>query len=128
MMKNEIKTGTQTKSVGILGFTVFILNLTGIVLLPVSIVGTRYIFIDTFEKYKIDVPAVTEFMLSMSGSMYFMVFFLIAAALIVKEMFITKNRDELLVNILAAAAACIVVLVYAVALMIPLVRCMQSGF
>lgn len=125
-MENE-KTENRTKAVGILSFTVFILNLTGIVVLPLVIVGTRDIFVDTFEKYKIDVPAVTEFMLSVSGSVYFIVFFLIAAALIVKEMFITRNRNRLLINILAAAAACIVVLVYAVALIIPLIRCMQSS-
>jgi hypothetical protein len=126
-MENESKTETRTKAAGILNYIFFVLNLTGLVLLPVVIVGTRDIFADTFEKYAVDVPAATEFMLSVPGSVYFFIFFLIAAVMITMEIFITKNRSKLLINILLSAAAGFVVLVYAVALIIPLIRCMQSS-
>lgn len=124
-MENKPKTETRTKTAGILNYIFFVLNLTGLVLLPVVIVGTRDIFTDTFEKYAVDVPAVTEFMLSVSGSVYFFIFFLIAAAMIAKEIFVTKNSSRLLINILLSVAAGVIVLVYAAALMVPLVRCMQ---
>ena len=127
-MKIEPKNQRKTTLGGILNSVVFILNMTVIIFVPVVIVKTRGIFVDTFEKYSVDVPALTKFLLSVSGSVYFVIFFLIATALIVKEIFIKKKTTRLLINILISVTAGILVLVYAVALIIPLIRCMQSGF
>ena len=98
-----------------------------IIFVPVVIVKTRGIFVDTFEKYSVDVPAFTKFLLSVSGAVYFVIFFLIAIVLIVKEIFIRKKTTRLLINILISIIAGIVVLIYAAALMIPLFRCLQAS-
>jgi O-antigen ligase len=126
-MNIEPKNQNKEKTGGILNSVVFILNLMVIIFVPVVIVKTRGIFVDTFEKYSVDVPAFTKFLLSVSGAVYFVIFFLIAIVLIVKEIFIRKKTTRLLINILISIIAGIVVLIYAAALMIPLFRCLQAS-
>jgi len=109
--------GLTLASIVVLG-----LNVAGIVLLPVVVLATRRMFLRIFEEAGMPLPSLTRAFFSVPIFLWFLLCFAIAAALIVKETLVSNKKINLIINSVAAVFACIFILIYGLALAIPLIQ------
>lgn len=103
-------------SMGLLAVSVFVLIVGG-----AGTIATRGHFAAVFKETAIELPLVTRWITSIPDNACAIFFVSLIAALILKELLIRSRKLTLTSNIVAAVAAMAYVLVYVVAMILPVV-------
>ena len=112
------KRDNNSKGITSINLVILILNVAGIILLPVVIIIARALFFKSCGSQAVSLPGITAIFFSVPVPVYFLLCTVVAVSLLVKEFLISDKKAKLIINMAAAIVASIFVLVLAIAFIV----------
>ena len=101
-------------------------DVVGLLVIGGFTLSVRGEFAEMFEEMDVELPAITQFLLSIPTAAYAGIFLSLILILILKEIFIRARTANLVINLAAGLGGIAYLTIYIIALFLPLIQMMTD--